>query len=209
MSKKAKQIQAYTLIDRYRMSLAIVVIVLCISSVTACAQEITKAALPETAKQREERMQWWREARFGMFIHWGPVSLKGTEISWSRANSKPACPNRGPIPVEVYDNLYKEFNPVEFDAKEWVAIAQASGMRYIVLTAKHCDGFCLWHSKVTDYNISKTPFGRDVCAELAKAAQTEGIRVGWYYSPMDWRDPDCRPEGNAKYVASMQEQLRE
>ena len=209
MSKKAKQIQAYTLIDRYRMSLAIVVIVLSISAVTACAQEITKAALPETAKQREERMQWWREARFGMFIHWGPVSLKGTEISWSRANSNPACPNRGPIPVEVYDNLYKEFNPVEFDAKEWVAIAQASGMRYIVLTAKHCDGFCLWHSKVTDYNISKTPFGRDVCAELAKAAQTEGIRVGWYYSPMDWRDPDCRTERNAKYVASMQEQLRE
>jgi alpha-L-fucosidase len=163
----------------------------------------------ETKEQRDDRMAWWREARFGMFIHWGPVSLKGTEISWSRANSNPACPNQGPIPVEVYDNLYKQFNPLEFDAKEWVAIAQASGMRYMVLTAKHCDGFCLWHSKVTDYNISKTPFMRDVCAELAKAAQTAGIRVGWYYSPMDWRDPDCRTERNARYVALMQQQLRE
>jgi alpha-L-fucosidase len=173
-----------------------------------CAAESAQPAT-ETKQQRDARITWWREARFGMFIHWGPVSLKGTEISWSRANSNPACPNQGPIPVEVYDNLYKEFNPVEFDAKEWVTIAQASGMRYIVLTAKHCDGFCLWHSKVTDYNISKTPFARDVCAELAKAAQTAGIRVGWYYSPMDWRDPDCRTQRNAKYVASMQGQLRE
>ena len=164
---------------------------------------------PETKQQRDERMKWWREARFGLFIHWGPVSLKGTEISWSRANSNPTCPNRGPIPVEVYDNLYKEFNPVEFDAREWVAIARASGMRYMVLTAKHCDGFCLWRSKVTDYNISKTPFVRDVCAELAKATQMAGMRIGWYYSPMDWRDPDCRTERNAKYVASMQGQLRE
>jgi len=164
---------------------------------------------PETEQQRDERMAWWREARFGMFIHWGPVSLKGTEISWSRANSNPTCPNRGHIPVEVYDNLYKEFNPVKFDAGEWVAIARAAGMRYMVLTAKHCDGFCLWHSKVTDYNISRTPFVRDVCAELAKAAQTAGIGIGWYYSPMDWRNPDCRTEHNARYVASMQGQLRE
>jgi len=173
-----------------------------------CAAESAQPAT-ETKQQRDARITWWREARFGMFIHWGPVSLKGTEISWSRANSNPACPNQGPIPVEVYDNLYKQFNPVEFDAKEWVAIARASGMRYIVLTAKHCDGFCLWHSKVTDYNISKAPFVRDVCAELAKATQMAGIRVGWYYSPMDWRDPDCRTQRNAKYVLSMQEQLRE
>ncbi|MBN2270605.1 MAG: alpha-L-fucosidase [Sedimentisphaerales bacterium] len=175
---------------------------------TICwAESVQKAA--ETKEQRDARIAWWRQARFGMFIHWGPVSLKGTEISWSRANSNPECPNQGSIPAEVYDNLYKEFNPVEFDAKEWVAIAQASGMKYVVLTAKHCDGFCLWHSKAADYNISKTPFVRDVCAELAQAAHAAGIKLGWYYSPMDWRDPDCRAEHNARYVASMQGQLRE
>ena len=100
------------------------------------------------------RLQWWAEARFGMFIHWGPVSLKGTEISWSRANTNPKCPNRGTIPAAVYDNLYKDFNPTQFDAAQWVGVAKAAGAKYIVLTAKHCDGFLLWHSQVSDYNIS-------------------------------------------------------
>jgi len=144
-----------------------------------------------------------------MFIHWGPVSLKGTEISWSRANSNPACPNKGPIPVEVYDNLYKQFNPTKFDAKGWVGLAQAAGMKYMVLTAKHCDGFCLWPTKTIDYHIGNTPFGRDVCGELAKAAHDAGMGIGWYYSPMDWRDPDCRSERNAAYVNRMQGQIKE
>jgi alpha-L-fucosidase len=156
-----------------------------------------------------ERLQWWADGRFGMFIHWGPVSLKGMEISWSRANSNPKCPNRGPIPVDVYDNLYKEFNPSKFDARQWVAIAKAAGMKYMVLTAKHCDGFLLWDSKASDYNIMHTPFKRDVCAELAKAAHEQGMRLGWYFSPMDWRDPDCRSEHNDRFVARMQEELTE
>ena len=169
----------------------------------------TVAGRAETTAERAARMQWWREARFGMFIHWGPVSLKGTEISWSRANSNPKCPNKGQIPVEVYDNLYKEFNPVKFDAQEWVATAKAAGMKYMVLTAKHCDGFLLWDSKVDDYNIMHTPFKRDVCAELAQAAHEAGMRIGWYFSPMDWRDPDFRTERNAAFVARMQGELRE
>ncbi len=155
------------------------------------------------------RMQWWGEARFGMFIHWGPVSLTGAEISWSRANSNPQCPNNGPIPVEVYDNLYKQFNPTRFDADEWVAIARAAGMKYMVFTAKHCDGFLLWDSKVSDYNIMQSAFKRDVCAELAAAAHAQGLRLGWYFSPMDWRDPDCRSEHNDRFVARMQAELRE
>ena len=177
----------------------------------ACGAEppadASKAAPPPPS--HSERMQWWREARFGMFIHWGPVSLKGTEISWSRANSNPKCPNKGPIPVEVYDNLYKEFNPVKFRGDEWVAIAGAAGMKYMVLTAKHCDGFLLWSSKVSDYNISQTPFKRDVCGELAAAAHKADMKIGWYFSPMDWRDPDCRTERNATFVAAMQGELRE
>jgi alpha-L-fucosidase len=156
-----------------------------------------------------QRLQWWADGRFGMFIHWGPVSLKETEISWSRANSNPKCPNNGPVPVAEYDNLYKKFNPTDFNAKEWVATAKAAGMKYMVLTVKHCDGFLLWDSKVSDYNIMHTPFKRDVAAELAKAAHEQGMKIGWYYSPMDWRDPDCRSEHNDRFVKHMQEEIRE
>jgi len=163
----------------------------------------------ETKAQREARMAWWRQARFGMFIHWGPVSLKETEISWSRANSNLKCPNRGPIPVEVYDNLYRQFNPTRFDARAWVALAREAGMKYIVLTAKHCDGFLLWDSKVDDYNIMHTPFRRDVCAELVRAAREADMRIGWYFSPMDWRDPDFRTERNAAFLRRMQGEILE
>jgi alpha-L-fucosidase len=167
------------------------------------------AVAPSGSADREARLAWWRQARFGLFIHWGPVSLKGTEISWSRANSNPLCPNKGDIPVEVYDNLYKEFNPTLFEPAEWAAVAKAAGMRYVVLTAKHCDGFCLWPTATIDYHIGNTPFKRDVCGELAAAVKAAGLRIGWYYSPMDWRDPDCRTERNAAYVARMQGQVRE
>jgi len=155
------------------------------------------------------RVKWWTDARFGMFIHWGPISLKAAEISWSRANSNPKCPNKGPISVAEYDNLYKRFNPTRFDAKEWVRTAKAAGMKYMVLTAKHCDGFLLWDSKVSDYNIMHTPFKRDVCKELAQAAHEAGMRIGWYFSPMDWKDPDCRNAGNAAFVKRMQAEIRE
>ncbi len=144
-----------------------------------------------------------------MFIHWGPVSLKETEISWSRANTNPKCPNRGEISAAVYDNLFKQFNPTNFNASEWVGVARAAGMKYLVLTAKHGDGFLLWNSKVDDYNIMHTPFHRDVCAELAEAAHAQGMHLGWYFSPMDWRDPDCRSEHNDRFVAKMQAELSE
>ncbi len=156
-----------------------------------------------------ERLGWWAEARFGLFIHWGPVSLKGAEISWSRANTNPKCPNAGPIPAAVYDSLYTRFNPTNFNAAEWVGLAKAAGIKYMVLTAKHCDGFLLWDSKVSDYNIMHTPFKRDVCAELANAAHEQGMRIGWYFSPMDWRDPDCRSQYNDRFIAHMREELRE
>jgi alpha-L-fucosidase len=156
-----------------------------------------------------ERLHWWAEARFGLFIHWGPVSLKETEISWSRANSNPKCPNKGDIPVEVYDNLYHQFNPTNFNAAEWVRLAKSAGTKYMVLTAKHCDGFLLWPSQVSDYNIGNTPFQRDVCAELARAARKQSMHIGWYFSPMDWRDPDFRTERNTLFLGRMQGELRE
>ncbi len=175
----------------------------------AAAQSGPTGSPEDTASRRAARIAWWREARFGMFLHWGPVSLTGLEISWSRANSNPKCPNKGPTPVDVYDRLYQKFNPVEFDAHQWVATARAAGMKYMVLTAKHCDGFLLWPSQADSYNIASTPFKRDVCGELAKAARDEGMRLGWYFSPMDWRDPEFRTERNAAFVGRMQKEVQE
>jgi alpha-L-fucosidase len=171
----------------------------------------TDTLLQKAINDRAIRLEWWREARFGMFIHWGPVSLVGTEISWSRGGLRRGIEKTGTgqIPVDVYDNLYKRFDPEKFNATEWVSIAKAAGMKYMVLTAKHCDGFCLWHTKVDSYNIGSTPFKRDVCGELAAAAHLAGMRIGWYYSPMDWRDPDCRTDRNAAYVKRMQTHLSE
>jgi alpha-L-fucosidase len=136
---------------------------------------------PEAYPPQPEAVKRWRDLRFGMFIHWGPVSLKGTEIGWSRGKE---------VPTEEYDNLYKQFNPTGFNADEWVAIAKASGMKYMVLTTKHHDGFCLWDTKETDYNIMNTPFKRDVVKELAEACKKEGIWFGAYYSTCDWYHPD-------------------
>ena len=102
------------------------------------------------------------------------MSLKETEIGWSRANSNPKCPNQAAIPVEVYDNLYRQFNPTNFSGAAWARLAKAAGTKYVVLTAKHCDGFLLWHSQASEYNIAHTPFQRDICAELARAARGQG-----------------------------------
>ncbi len=130
---------------------------------------------------KDPRLKWWKDARFGMFIHWGPVSQAGTEIGWSRGEK---------VPVEKYDQLYKTFNPEKFSAKEWVQIAKDAGMKYMVLTTKHHDGFCLWDTQTTDYNIMNTPFGRDVVKELAEACKKEGIVFCTYYSILDWYQPD-------------------
>jgi alpha-L-fucosidase len=182
---------------------------LCLLLISAAGFSQQQSVMMETPEQKEARLRWWREARFGMFIHWGPVSLKGTEISWSRGGERRGIKGKGEVPLEVYDSLYKEFDPVEFNAQEWVAIARSAGMKYMVLTAKHCDGFCLWRSKSDPYNIGNSPFKRDVCGELSDAAHKARMRLGWYYSPMDWRDPDCRAERNDLYVKRMQVHLNE
>ena len=180
-----------------------------VAFLSAAADAADQPATEKPHKAPPEALRRWQDMRFGMFIHWGPVSLTEQELSWSRSNTNPQCPNNGPTPAAVYDNLYKRFDPQKFDAKEWVSIAKAAGMKYMVLTAKHCDGFLLWDSKVDDYNIMHTPFKRDVCGELAKAAHEAGMGIGWYYSPMDWRDPDCRNAKNAEFVKRMQAEIKE
>jgi alpha-L-fucosidase len=124
---------------------------------------------------------WWRDARFGMFVHWGPVSLRGTEIGWSRGAA---------VPVEEYDALYRRFDPQAFDARAWARLARDAGMRYLVLTTKHHDGFCLWPSRLTDYHVGNTPFRRDVVRELADACRAEGLVFCAYHSICDWQHPD-------------------
>ena len=162
---------------------------------------------------RPESLEKWRKMRLGLFIHWGPVGLTGREIGWSRGK---------PTPREVYDNLYKKFNPAKFDAREWVSTAKAAGMKYMVLTSKHHDGFCLWDSKDTDYDITSTPFGRDVMKELTGECKRQGLAFGPYYSILDWYQPDYGESRGAgpgykldrepdleKYVTYMKSQLRE
>ncbi|MDF7822682.1 alpha-L-fucosidase [Pontiellaceae bacterium B12227] len=153
----------------------------------------------------------WKDLRFGMFIHWGPVALTGHEIGWSRG---------GQTPIEEYDNLYKRFNPENFDADEWVRVAKAAGMKYMVLTTKHHDGFCLWPSEFTDYDIGETTFKRDVVGELAEACRKGGIGFGTYYSVCDWWHPLYPKGGRAgtvdkptgdmdKYIEHLQNQTAE
>ncbi len=166
----------------------------------------------ETPAQRESRTEWWRESRFGMFIHWDMSSLAGTEISWSRQGSKPLDITGDPagyVADPVYDQLYRQFNPTRFDAAAWVRLAQATGMKYLVFTAKHHGGFCMWDTRFTDYSIRHTPFQRDVLQELAAACHQAGLRFGIYYSPRDWHQPDYGRGDNQKYVAYLDGQLRE
>ena len=128
-----------------------------------------------------EALKHWEDMRFGMFIHWGPVSISGQRISWSRGS---------PTPVEVYDKLYEKFDAPRFDANAWALIAKAAGMKYVVLTAKHHDGFCLWDTKETGYNVMNSPLKRDVVKELADACRKQGLGFGTYYSVCDWHNTD-------------------
>jgi len=162
-------------------------------------------------KAGEQDIQAWRQMKFGLFIHWGPVSLKGTEIGWSRGGERRGRNDKstGSIPVEVYDNLYKQFNPVKFDAEQWVQMAKDAGMKYLVFTSKHHDGFSMFDSKLTDYKISNSPFKRDVVGELADACHKSGLKLGYYYSPVDWYHPDYRNENHARYIEFLHGQLRE
>ena len=135
----------------------------------------------ETAEQKQERLSWWTHDRFGMFIHLGLYSLPARG-EWVKMGEQ--------IGEEKYDEYFKYFNPDLFDAKAWAKTAKQAGMKYAVLTAKHHEGFCLWDSKFTDYKITNTAFKRDLVKEFCEAFRAEGIRVGLYYSLVDWHHPD-------------------
>jgi alpha-L-fucosidase len=180
-----------------------------------------EAGLDQGAQQSEaERTAWYRAAKFGMFIHWGPYSLASVEASWPIM--RPAA--QWNITEPEYVSLYKRFNPTQYDPKAWVELAKQAGQRYMVITTKHHDGFCMFDTALTDYKITRTPYGKDVLAMLAKAAQEGGMPLGFYYSPPDmhhpgyrdtsklvkdtWQGDPSRPEW-AAYLNYMEGHLRE
>ncbi|MCJ7738165.1 MAG: alpha-L-fucosidase [Anaerolineae bacterium] len=153
---------------------------------------IRAARTQRVGANQEPRLKWWRDARFGMFIHWGLYSgpagqWKGERVSglgeWIMYQAR--------IPAKEYEMLADHFNPGEFDAAEWVSLAKRAGQRYLVITAKHHDGFCLFKTSVTDYNVvDSTPFGRDPMIELAEECEKQGLKFGFYYSQtQDWHHP--------------------
>ena len=141
---------------------------------------------------RDNRMKWWREARFGMFIHWGVYSVPAGTYNGHPINRIGEwIMNRGKIPVAEYQQFAKEFNPVNYDPAAWVKMAKDAGMKYIVITAKHHDGFAMFKSNASKWNIADaTPYGKDVLKQLAAACKKYGIRLGFYYShAQDWNNP--------------------
>ena len=158
------------------LSISAILILLLIASQQAVSQ------LPrETEAQKTARMQWWTEARFGMFIHWGLYALPARH-EWVK--------NRERMTNEEYRKYFDIFNPDLYDPHEWAKMAKEAGMKYVVLTAKHHEGFCLFDSKYTDYKATNTPFGRDIIKEYVEAFRSEGLKVGFYYSLIDWHHPD-------------------
>src|SRR6195256_6546382 len=134
-----------------------------------------------TIADRERRMKWWHEAKFGMFIHWGLYSVLGRH-EWVMEMEG--------IPATEYQEIAKRFKPKPNAAREWAKLARHAGQKYMVMTTKHHEGFCNFDTKLTDYCAPKQAAGRDLVREFVEAARAEGLRVGFYYSPMDWHHPD-------------------
>ncbi len=156
--------------------------VIAIAILLLISSQLSQAQLPkETDVQKAERMQWWTQARFGMFIHWGLYALPARH-EWVK--------NYERITNEEYQKYFEMFNPDLYDPHEWAKKAKEAGMKYVVLTAKHHEGFCLFDSKYTDYKATNTPYGKDLIKEYVEAFRAEGLKVGFYYSLIDWHHPD-------------------
>jgi alpha-L-fucosidase len=179
------------------------------------------AASPASSSSaRDTRMDWWREARFGLFIHWGLYSIPAGE--WKgRTDHAEWIRTTGQIPIDEYEKFLKQFNPVKFDADAWVTLAKNAGMKYIVITSKHHDGFCLFDSKYTDFDVMSTPFHRDILKELSEACRKQGMHMCFYHSIMDWHEPDYLPRRDweknrssagadfSRYVKHLNDQITE
>ncbi len=192
----------------------------------SCTQ---KDYLNETAAARSARMQWWREARFGMFIHWGLYAVPAGEYKGQRSKGIGEWIQAElNIPRDEYEQFAKQFNPIKFDPAAWVGLAKRAGMKYLVITSKHHDGFSLWDSKVSDYDVvNSTPYGKDLLVPLSQECKKQGIKFCVYHSILDWHhpaqyvDPEAEnprrghsrnkiyPEKKADYVTYLKAQLKE
>jgi alpha-L-fucosidase len=156
--------------------------ILLLAALLLIVTQMVQAQLPkETEAQKSQRMKWWTDARFGMFIHWGLYALPARH-EWVK--------NVERMTNEQYQKYFEMFNPDMYDPHEWAKMAKAAGMKYVVLTAKHHEGFCLFDSKFTDYKATNTPCGKDLIKEYVEAFRAEGLKVGFYYSLIDWHHPD-------------------
>ncbi len=189
------------------------VFVLCIPLPWAFAGEEEEPWDMLTAKP--EVVEEWQDMRFGMFNCWGPVSLTGLEIGWSRGAPRGGefrvREGQGPTPVEIYDNLYKEWKPDKFDARQWVTIAQDAGMKYMIFLVKHHDGFCLYDTKLTEYRSTgpESAWKVDVMKQVADACHEADLKLIIYYSQPDWHHPDYRTKNHARYIEYLHGQVRE
>jgi len=176
-------------VKQIQLVLAFVVVAAATLGVAGGSQNRQPA--PDSAK--EARLNWFRDAKYGLFIHWGLYAIPAGEWKGRRSLGLGEwIMNRSQIPVREYEPLAAQFNPVKFDADAWVQLAQDAGMKYIVITSKHHDGFAMFKSKVSNYNVvDATPFKRDVLKELADACARRGMRLGFYYSQsQDWHEPN-------------------
>lgn len=189
-------------------------------SSTSRAQTIA----PETPEEHDARMQWWRDARFGMFVHWGLYAIPAGE--WNGKETPDIgewIMSHANIPVPEYEQLAPRFNPTEYDPAEWVRIAKDAGVKYIVITSKHHDGFCLFDTQATDWDVvDATPYGKDLLQPLAAECRKQGIKFCTYYSIMDWHHPSqmrgskdaydptrMKPGRKEEYIDYMRTQLTE
>ena len=147
---------------------------------------------PQKDMPHDERIAWWREARFGMFIHWGVYAVPAGRWEGKVGGGEWIMEHRH-IPISQYEPLAEQFTASEYDPAEWAKIAREAGMKYIVITSKHHDGFALWDSKLSDWDVMRTPHKKDLLAPLAQATRNEGLRFGLYHSIMDWHHPDYTP----------------
>jgi alpha-L-fucosidase len=196
----------------------IFVITLLLFAALAAALPAQTSLPPETQAQREARMKWWTEARFGMFIHWGLYALPARH-EWVK--------NYEHLTNEEYQKYFEHFNPDLYNPKEWARLAKEAGMKYFVITTKHHEGFCLWDSQYTDYKATNTPYGKDLIKPMVEAFRAEGLHAGFYHSLLDWHHPDypvdrCHPLFNnlefrrtaanrdvRKYAEYLHKQVRE